>query len=333
MIECEADFYDGKKSEKKKIKLQFDKRNTLILVINQKKKKYPIDKVSLSPRIGKSPYKLSLPDGAICELVADSISDNFIYSTGILTPGKFIHKLESSFKYVTVFTVLTIIIAFGFVFYGLPFMTKHVSAITPVTSPKFGDDIVAVLDYSTFSDSNLTINEKEKSIKLLKNITDQVSYRREFQLVFRKGNEMGANALALPSGIIIVTDELIDLINNDHELEAILAHEVGHIVERHGIRQIIQGSVLLVLITFITGDISSVVTLASSIPIFLTETYYSREFEREADQYVLDYLTDNKISPSHFTNILERISPEEENFNFLSSHPTTDSRTKMFKSN
>ncbi|GIT53065.1 MAG: hypothetical protein Ct9H300mP16_02250 [Pseudomonadota bacterium] len=40
-----------------------------------------------------------------------------------------------------------------------------------------------------------------------------------------------------------------------------------------------------------TGDISAVAAMSGALPVMLTETYYSREFEREADQYAYDYLS------------------------------------------
>src|SRR5690606_39059775 len=47
---------------------------------------------------------------------------------------------------------------------------------------------------------------------------------------FRDGGLLGANALALPNGIIIFTDELVALAENDNELAAVFAHELGHVV-------------------------------------------------------------------------------------------------------
>lgn len=49
--------------------------------------------------------------------------------------------------------------------------------------------------------------------------------------------QIGANAFALPDGTLVVTDELVELAgDNDDEVLAVLAHELGHIHERHGLR-------------------------------------------------------------------------------------------------
>ena len=54
-------------------------------------------------------------------------------------------------------------------------------------------------------------------------------------LLFRDGGKFGANAFALPSGKIIVTDQLASLLN-DEQIVGVLAHELGHVVYRHGMR-------------------------------------------------------------------------------------------------
>ena len=43
------------------------------------------------------------------------------------------------------------------------------------------------------------------------------------------------NAFALPSGHIVVYSGLFNAIDSDHELAGILAHEIGHVLCRHGL--------------------------------------------------------------------------------------------------
>ena len=50
-----------------------------------------------------------------------------------------------------------------------------------------------------------------------------------YQLEFRHGGYIDANAFALPSGIIVMTDELVELAKSDDELISVLAHEIGHV--------------------------------------------------------------------------------------------------------
>ena len=80
---------------------------------------------------------------------------------------------------------------------------------------------------------------------------------------------MGANAVALPAGIIIMTDALVELSENDEELAAVLAHEIGHVRNRHALRALLQNSVVAGSIILVTGDASSAGSIAAGIPTLL----------------------------------------------------------------
>ena len=115
---------------------------------------------------------------------------------------------------------------------------------------------------------------------------------------------MGANALALPGGIIILTDELFKLAENDEQVLAILAHEIGHIEYQHGLRSLFQDSLTALFLAGLLGDMSSVTSVSATLPTILVESRYSREFEQEADQYAVHYLNAQNIEIEQFIRIL-----------------------------
>ena len=120
-----AYYYDGKNSGQKKINLQYnDKNKLLILNFGKNKKLIPIKKVLLLPQLGKSIYKLQLPEGDMCEIIPNSFTDSFIKSINVNRKHDLIYKIESSSKLVILFTFLTIIMAFGTFQYGIPFAAK-----------------------------------------------------------------------------------------------------------------------------------------------------------------------------------------------------------------
>ncbi len=155
----------------------------------------------------------------------------------------------------------------------------------------------------------------------------------DLRLEFRRGGAfLGASALALPSGLVIMTDELVKLAQDDDELVAVMAHEVGHIVHRHGLRQVIQHSALGLVMSYLTGDVSSIVAM---LPLVLVQQGYSRDFEREADAYALNYLLAEGLSPRHFVHIMQRLEEKagrETNAfsHYLSTHPPTSERVQPF---
>jgi Zn-dependent protease with chaperone function len=272
-----------------------------------------------------------MPDGMVCEVSDNDIVDRFLRLSGCEVPGGLIDKLESKLRYVIISVVITSLVVWGAISYGIPVLAKHVAFMIPMTVDSvLGESVLALLDKTTFSESELADTEKEALRILFSKVTETADPEYRFSLEFRKGNNLGSNAFALPTGTIIVTDELVQLIEDDHELESILVHEVGHVVYRHSLRQLIQGSTAALVMMAVTGDISTISVLAGSLPTLLTETYYSREFEREADAYSYEYLTNNGISPIHFANILDRISGSGRGIGFLSTHPSVDERLQMF---
>jgi Zn-dependent protease with chaperone function len=107
-------------------------------------------------------------------------------------------------------------------------------------------------------------------------------YAPRFELAFRSG--MPANAFALPGGQVVVTDALVNAAAReglpDEALVGVLAHEMGHVVHRHGTRLVVEQGVLNVGLGLALGDVSSVVSMASTV---LTGLAYRRGHEREAD--------------------------------------------------
>ncbi len=67
--------------------------------------------------------------------------------------------------------------------------------------------------------------------------------------MFRKGGPIGPSAFALPSGTVIMTDELVDLVDQKGELEALFAHKIAHVTNRHGLRSALQDSGVFLLIS------------------------------------------------------------------------------------
>ena len=157
------------------------------------------------------------------------------------------------------------------------------------------------------------------------------------QLVFRKSEALGANALALPSGVIVVTDDLVALAKDPDDVVAVLAHEVGHLEGLHGMRAVIQGALVSAAITLVVGDISA---LAAAAPAVLLNARYSRELEREADGYAARALGAAGIAPMRLADMLERMETGHaraghENptgaFAYLSTHPTTEERLRTLR--
>jgi len=114
-----------------------------------------------------------------------------------------------------------------------------------------------------------------------------------------------ANALALPGGTLIVTDAMVRLLADRPDvLVGVFGHELGHLQHRHGMRLLVQASLLAAASSLLIGDFSSVLAAA---PVLLGQAAYSRRFEFEADQAAVRMLRANGSSPQVFGVLFERL--------------------------
>ncbi len=294
--------------------------------------------LNVSSQLGNTVRSLQLPNGAKCEADAhqqiNQLEDR--YSRSVIS--QYVHGLESRWHYVLLAAVIVAGFTWGMIVHGIPSLAKTVAHALPVSvDEKLTEGTLSILDERILSASDLDEETKlrlqNKFAVMVENSQDEHNY----QLLFRQG--VGANAFALPSGHIVVTDELVDIADHDDEVLAVLAHEIGHVVHEHGLRSVLQSSAVALLLTAVTGDIGSTSGFAAAMPIILLETNYSRKFELEADRYALDYMLAHNMDTNHFATILQKITGQDDEeheddvFAYLSTHPATQERIQPFIDN
>lgn len=253
---------------------------------------------------------------------------------------KIVYTLESHWRYVLSALALLLFILWAGMSYGIPWVANTIAHRLPPSMLSFaGYQTLDILDRSVFEPSELDAKTRKSILTHFQPVMEMhAGYRLE--IVFRKGGRIGPNAFALPNGAIVFTDEMIQIAEHDDELSAVLTHEIGHIVHRHGMRTLIQDSIFGFVLLAITGDVSGSSELFLGLPILLTELAYSRYFEREADQYALVTMRTNGISPLGFASLMRRIENQEPSasgiasgkwINYLSTHPLTEERLKGFE--
>ena len=301
------------------------------------RKAFALAEVSFSSRLGNTPRLLTLPDGASCHIDDNDVVDEFLKQHKTNITAHWLHILESQVGYVLLAVAFTAVFTWGMITYGIPyFATKLAYNLPESVEHSLGNGTLEALDKVMFSASTLDETTRQRLQQRFEAMKQQVNHNSAYRMVFRRGDKIGANAFALPSGIIVVTDELVEASNNDDEVIAILAHEIGHLVHRHSIRMVMQNSAVAVLVATITGDPFSTSSLVVALPTILVNSKYSREFEIEADDFAYQYLVDNNMDTQIFATILERIAggDSESGFdNYLSSHPGTRERLMRFRNN
>ena len=110
------------------------------------------------------------------------------------------------------------------------------------------------------------------------------------EIKFNKSNILGPNALALPGGPIIITDDLVELLKDDDLILSVIAHELAHIKERHSLQQIVEIAGLSSIAWMIFGLDESILEEIVFIGINIWGLKKSRDLEKDADLMALKLL-------------------------------------------
>lgn len=143
--------------------------------------------------------------------------------------------------------------------------------------------------------------------------------------------EVGAsdsvNAMALPGGLIVVTQGLLDEVESENELAFVLGHELGHFRNRDHLRALGRGIVLSLFFAAVTGnDVSGIGINVADI----TLRGFSRAQESDADAFglAISYAEYGHVNKAW--RLFERWSEDEERgygvVSYLATHPDAGDR-------
>jgi Zn-dependent protease with chaperone function len=215
---------------------------------------------------------------------------------------------------------------------GLPFLARIAAdAVPEATIDELSRQTLAELDRGFLEPSELAPDRAAHLQTLFQGLIGRKSPPAHYRLEFRRSERIGANAFALPSGLIVMTDELVRLAENDRELIGVLAHEIAHVENRHGLRMLFQNAGAFLLVSALAGDTISIAAAGQSLPVLLIESGYCRRFEKEADRAAGMYLVRMGWGTASLQNLLARIaknSPQHPAFTLLSTHPNLEERIR-----
>lgn len=309
-------------------------QETLVLHTKEETKEYPLVEISFSDRLGNMPRSLYLPDGRVCESGENDAIDAQLKERKLLKKAALIHHLESRSVYILPAIAITVLVVFLFLKYILPYSAEKIAyAIPQSIASQIGTGTLKTMDRLILEPSELDKQKKEEISTAFKKMALHLKDLPPLDLQFRSAKKIGPNAFALPDGTIVMTDQLVMLSENNQELLSILAHEIGHVKNRHAIRMVLQDSAMLLVLTTLTGDATSASSIVSTLPTLLIESAFSRDLESEADDYAMEVMQKAEIPLHCFADIMQRLSmgrSEDETGEYFSSHPMTSSRISKF---
>jgi Zn-dependent protease with chaperone function len=142
------------------------------------------------------------------------------------------------------------------------------------------------------------------------------------------------NAFTLPGAQIWILNGLLQEVKSPSELAGILAHEIEHVQRRHVLESMIRATLFTAILNAMAGDVSGFVLVDPSTAAQIFSLKLSREMEQEADDGALARLDQVGISPRAMNDFflrLEKKDPTPKALSFLSTHPATEARSRMFE--
>lgn len=338
MKSVDAKYYDGLSARQQAVALSIA-HGQLEIHGDDLIRKVALSNMRISAKLGTTSRLLHFSDGGHCEVNNHPDFEALLEEAGV-KPQSLISRLENSWQHALTATLLTICFVIASFYWGLPWVASIAAAKFPArVALSIDTHVLKSVDDGLMQPTALSSERQNILKKRFAGLRSEHGLPLH-QLEFRSSKAIGANAFALPGGTIIVTDQLVSLAGNDEEIIAVLTHELGHVSERHPLRQLLQSSVVGLAMTWYLGDISS---LLAAAPTLLLQSSYSRNFERRADLYAADILRINSIAPSRLADILEKLEsshpavkesdkPTSRFAEFFSSHPDTEERISVLRS-
>ena len=133
------------------------------------------------------------------------------------------------------------------------------------------------------------------------------------------------NAFALPGGHVYIFKDLIDFAETDNQIAGVIAHEIGHITARHGVKNL-QKSYAALLTQLAVMEAGGNVSAGVGLAIQTMFTEHSQDAELEADKLGVDYMQRAGYDPNGMVQFLERLHEEQNKDNprpiiYWRSHP------------
>jgi len=319
-----ARYFDGHSSRLYHVSLQVADGEAVLT--GDIARRCPLAQLHVSERSSHAVRKVSFPDGAYLEIADQAAFNSLLHSSG--HRDGWVVRLQQSWRgalLALAATVLALVLSYQ---YLLPLAAKGIAYALPVSVERqLGQGVLDMLDRHVFAPSELPAARQQELRQRFARLAPPDGNALEHRIVFRK-SKIGPNAFALPSGDIILTDEMVKLMPDDLAIMGVLAHELGHLQRRHLTRRIIQTSAVGAGAALLFGDVSTVV---ATLPPLLLDLKYSRDVEREADDYAIAMLRHNGIALEHLAQVFVALGKLDTDTPYLSSHPASAERVARIR--
>lgn len=328
MFRIPGQYFANGRSEARPAELLCEGRRVQV-ELKDERHSYTLDQLVFSDRLASIPRKVEFPDGSLFTTPDNDSVDHWLATNGYLPGFSIISFFEASWRWVLLAMVAIPLSVYLLLSFGMPLIAKPLAMTVPDSvKQRMDEEFIRVLDRQWLEASEIPQARQQE----LQDLFKKIPWSHESDLLIRKGQVIGANALALPGGTIIVTDEMVAMIEFDGEFVAVMAHELAHVAQNHSMRILLQSAGASLVLGWLLGDLSLVTDFVLvGGPTLLQQLSYSRRLEREADDFSLVMLEFNDYPKRCFSSLMQKLNDhyrlEEWDLpTYLSSHPAMASR-------
>jgi predicted Zn-dependent protease len=234
------------------------------------------------------------------------------------------------------------LVLFAALFCGMCFFTG--CAVNPITGE---DELMLFPDQQDIDIGRQYAPEVEKELngriedQVLQNYIDRVgqriariSHRPDFDYHFVAVNDKSINAVALPGGYIFITRGMLLKLKSESQLAGVLAHEIIHVVARDTANMMSkQIGMDILFVAAMTQTTSEGALTMADLARQIVALKYSRDDERDADIYGMDYMVRAGFNPNGAVDTMQMLEQEDSvrAVEFMSSHPSPENRVSYLQ--
>jgi predicted Zn-dependent protease len=172
------------------------------------------------------------------------------------------------------------------------------------------------------------LTQEGPAAKAVADIGARLTKGSRYQYRWYVSDDKEVNAYALPGGIVVVNQGMIDTASSAEELAGVLAHEVQHVEQRHTLQQLIHAAGWAAVLAVVLGDVSAITAIVLHQ---LGNLRNSRKLESQADAEGMKALVRAGIPLHGMVSLFRKLQKEQKRLGaegpaLLSSHPATDER-------
>ena len=314
-------------------------------------RQFAVRTLDVSERFTHATRRITLPGGDVLEVDDGAQLGRVLAAAGLHDAP--VTRWQHSWRMVLVSVVLSVIAAVAGYLWGLPLASDHLARWVPTTWTASLDDVV--ISQMQRQDAMATSElSAERQAQLRSAFTASVASQPDAPPVkvffFKMGDT--PNAFALPGGSIVFLDGIVKAAPSDDALVGVFAHEFGHVIHRHGLRNLLRTAMVSAVAAWYFGDFTSIANAA----ILMTQLKYSRDFETQADDTAIEIMRAQKLDTKSLAELFRRMrdhrGPGERDHDhgdaakeppakvktklpsipeFLSTHPDIERRIERFE--